>query len=133
MIDEKEITLADKIDELKKKFKEYKKDGMTFNEVLKFILDLIKDIIYLAQESFMQGDNETKKNWVVDNIKALWRNFNIDIPWFPDNIFLAYILPSLIDWLIQSCFKKDPIYISLTDNKEKFVEHYPESNISNIA
>jgi len=104
--------LCEKAEQLLDSFKNYKQDGWTISEIVRFCMLAIESLIMVAQD-FMDLDGESKADWVADQIKDIYFTINPDIPLIPEFLekkieaaILDAILPGVIKWSYMKIFDK---------------------------
>lgn len=96
--------------EIKDKFAGWKE--MTWAEKFNFVIgEVIIPAIELVEQIGLEVKEMTgkeKQDFAVAIIKAIWKELGIDLPKFPDEVFL-FLLPYLID-VIVAAFNKKQIF-----------------------
>lgn len=111
--------LCEKSKELIAKFKEYKADGWTLMEIIRFVLLCMETLISVANE-LLELTGEQKADWVAAQLKDIYFVFNPDIPWVPEFIekkletaVLDAVLPGVIKFTYMKIFNKTDELTSL--------------------
>ena len=88
-----------------KKFKEAKKDGWTFREIVTFILDCMDTLIDLGRKYTNDISEIEIKDNIVNELKTVYNGVRVKVSWLPlwlqsgiEVFLLNNVLPPLVDW-----------------------------------
>lgn len=106
-VDEVKQEIKEDIDELYQLFENYKKDGFTVTEIVRFAFEagtkLIETVDVVKDISGAQ-----KKKVVLSTVGDIYRKVNPDIPWIPEpfetmleNLVLDKVLDAFVDYTVK--------------------------------
>ncbi|MFH0926268.1 MAG: hypothetical protein V1872_11695 [bacterium] len=102
--------MEEKIQELIKKFKEYKADGkLGALDIFRFIVDCVTELACEVEE-FTGKPGTEKKTMVISALEDIYIACGLDIPCIPNflerTLLFKYIIPAIIDGVVVLLNKK---------------------------
>jgi dihydroorotate dehydrogenase len=113
--EEVQLKISTDIDQLVVKFKDYQKDGLKSQEVIKFVLDAATALVQIVEE--IGGiPGLQKKEVVIKAVKDIYARINPNIPILPEAIeaplekwLLDLAVPPFIDFIV-GVFNKEGVF-----------------------
>lgn len=102
--------MEEKVQELIKKFKEYKADGkLGVLDIFRFIMDCLTEFVVVVEE-FKEKTGVEKKSIVIKALEDIYVICGLDIPYVPNflerPIIFRYLIPAVIDSVVGLLNKK---------------------------
>ncbi|MFH0925263.1 MAG: hypothetical protein V1872_06470 [bacterium] len=102
--------MEEKIQELIKKFKQYKADGkLGVLDIFRFIVDCVTELACVVEE-FTGKPGTEKKAMVISALENIYVACGLDIPYVPNflerTLLFKYIIPAIIDGVVALLNKK---------------------------